>query len=47
MAGDLFECIGMIYEVVDEALGENTTSGTVEDVVELLEEGVGRRQGKL
>ena len=37
----------MIYELVDEVLGEKATSGTVEDVIGLLGEGVGRRQGKL
>lgn len=44
--GDLFECVSEIYGVVDEVLGENATAGTVEDVVGLVGEGVGRRQGR-
>lgn len=44
--GDLFECVSEIYEIVDEVLGENATSGTVEDVVGLVGEGVGMRQGR-
>ena len=44
--GDLFECVSEIYGVVDEVLGENPTPATVEDVVGLVEEGVGRRQGR-
>ena len=43
--GDLFECVSEIYGVVEEVLGENATAGTVEDVVGLIGEGVGRRQG--
>ncbi len=42
--GDLFECVSEIYGVVDEVLGENPTPGTVEDVIGLVGEGVGRRQ---
>ena len=45
--GDLFECVSVIYEIVNEALGEKATSGTVEDVVGLVGEGIGRRQGEL